>query len=178
MYEKIGNLNGVSLIHPLNIALNWNKSVKYFIEILWDLIQLTRWTLYGECTSAGLSQPALALPSPCFDESDLPASFHCHYATHSGPRRPAGSLAHRTSCSWNLQWLQSVEILVRQRNIDFSGHAVIFDIVYNGRTHKKQIWLLCWCLQHQNRHKNDTSTNIYIIWKSPKHYHTMLGIKY
>lgn len=141
------------LITILITALNRRKKKTavsdFFFETLWNQIKkLTRWTLCGEYTIAGLFQPALALPSPCFDESGLPASFHCHYATHNGPKRPAGSLAHRTSCSWNLQWPQCAEILVRQWKDRAQlqwWSAVIqkyLNILNNGHTNKM---LVCSC---------------------------------
>lgn len=116
--EHLGSENCLNVlktlpwISPLMIAPNRNTPMKYFSVRRPN--QLTRWTPCEEYTSAGLCQAALALPSPCFDESRQPASFHCRYAARSGPRRPAGSLDRRTSCSWNPQWQQSAETLVRQ----------------------------------------------------------------
>lgn len=94
-----------------------------------ELVQklLTRWTPCGVCTTAGLSPADLALPPLCSDESALPASFHFHYATHSGPRRPAGSLDRKTSCSWNLRWPQSSESLFRWR--ECRQHSVKADTI-------------------------------------------------
>lgn len=105
------------------------------------LQHLTRWTPCGECTIAGLSKASLARPPPYFDKSDLPANFHCHYASQSGPRRPTDCLAHRTSCNWSLRWLQTAEILVRQwrQSENRLSHGCsrkcrpkIFYVVFNG----------------------------------------------
>lgn len=71
----------------------------------------TREIQCGECTTSALWMESLGPPPLGSSWSGLPTSSRCHCAWRICRETPAGSLAHRTSCSWSLQWPLSSETL-------------------------------------------------------------------